>query len=82
MTTNIPKRPRTAYFKFADEQKPILHLRYPNWKNIDIISEIAHMWKDLPSEQRQPYEEAFEEECVKFRRAKNEHQLQTLQVKS
>lgn len=78
MSGNLPKRPRTPFFRFLEDQRPILRQQNPNWNARAIMNTIGKMWENLSVEQSQSYEKLYEEDMAVYRRTLNERQLQTL----
>lgn len=52
---NPPKRPTTAYFLFASEQKCHVIKNNLQISSIDLAKEIGERWKNLSEEQKKPY---------------------------
>lgn len=54
-----PKRPLNGFMRYVQQQKPIVTSQNPDIKSVDAIRKIAHQWKIMSPEQKQPFEEAF-----------------------
>lgn len=54
---NTPKAPLTAYFAFTKVHRHTVEAEHPDLSVTDVTKEIAHRWRNLPLEERGPYEE-------------------------
>ena len=50
-----PKRPMTAYLFFAQEMRPRIKERYPNFTGITVTKHIGKMWSNLNAIERIKY---------------------------
>ncbi|XP_047464385.1 transcription factor A, mitochondrial [Mugil cephalus] len=60
-TTQIkppPKRPLNGYMRYYLQQKSLVMQQNPESKSVDIVRKIAHQWRMLSPEQKQPFQEA------------------------
>uniref|UniRef100_H3ABR5 Transcription factor A, mitochondrial n=3 Tax=Latimeria chalumnae TaxID=7897 RepID=H3ABR5_LATCH len=81
-----PKRPISAYLRYAMEQQPILIKQNPDVKIVEITKQIALGWKELSVAQKQPYEaiadvhkQKYREEMEKYKAQLTPAQLAALQ---
>ena len=69
-----PKRPTNAYFLYAQEKREQIISENPE-SNIGAISKIlGGMWKELPSDQKKPYEESYAAAKLKWIEETQEYQ--------
>ncbi|XP_073346382.1 transcription factor A, mitochondrial [Pagrus major] len=61
-----PKRPLNAYIRFVVQQKPAVTRQNPDVKAVDIIKKIAHQWRLMSPQQKQPYEDAYKRDREQF----------------
>merc|ERR1711907_857776 len=52
-----PKRGRSAYILYSSKKRPEVVAANPDLKAAEIVKLLATSWKELSSEDRQPYEE-------------------------
>ncbi|XP_023686725.2 transcription factor A, mitochondrial-like [Paramormyrops kingsleyae] len=53
-----PKRPKTSYLHFVQQQWPVVSRQHPDVKIVDLSRKIAQQWRELTPEQKKPFEEA------------------------
>lgn len=77
-----PMRPMNAYMLFSREVTPSLRIQDPKANAVSLLTKVAQMWKDLPSESKSKYEEPaqkaklkYEEDMKAFQEAYPEHSL-------
>ena len=56
---NPPKRPRTAFIRFANDAYSELKEEYPGTKKGELMKICSGLWSELPSEEKQPYHNAY-----------------------
>jgi len=61
-----PKRPMSSYLIYAGEQRPVITTSHPDWKQKEIMKEIAVMWKALPADQLAVYAEKAKEKKAEY----------------
>lgn len=66
-TSSPPKRPLNAYMRFVMQQKPMLARQNPDIKITDMISKVAHQWRNLGPDQKRPFEEAYKRAYEQFK---------------
>ncbi|XP_045543292.1 transcription factor A, mitochondrial-like isoform X2 [Salmo salar] len=52
-----PKRPLNGYMRFVKQQQPLVVREYPDVKAVDVIRKIAHQWRTLTADQKQPFQQ-------------------------
>ena len=57
-----PKRPRTAFLRFLSEMYPELKEKNPGMRQAELTKIASGMWNVLPSENQQPYRDAYRAE--------------------
>ena len=63
---NPPKRPRTAFLRFLGGVYAELKEKNPGVKSTELPKFASKMWRELPSEQKQPYHDAYWAENEKY----------------
>ncbi|NXA79354.1 TFAM factor, partial [Thryothorus ludovicianus] len=61
-----PKRPLTAYLRFVMEKRPAFREKNPEASTLELTKKLAGAWRELPSSQKQVYEEARKTEWKKY----------------
>lgn len=71
---NAPKRPATAFIRFAHSRRKVLKLQYPDATMTDISKMLSKMWNESETDFRQKFIDeaaemtsAWKEEMVKWR---------------
>ncbi|OCH85034.1 HMG-box protein [Obba rivulosa] len=54
---NAPKRPASSYLLFQNDVRKELRDKFPNMPNNELLSHIAELWKNMPPEQKDAYEQ-------------------------
>ena len=54
---SLIKLPRSPYLIFCSDITPIMHEENPELKELDLIKEIATLWKNLPIDEKNIYVE-------------------------
>eukprot|EP00049_Salpingoeca_infusionum_P002687 m.58900 g.58900 ORF g.58900 m.58900 type:complete len:215 (+) comp11734_c0_seq1:798-1442(+) len=52
---NAPKKPKSAYFIYAEERRPDLRAANPNGKISEIAKLTGEAWRGMTAEEKQPY---------------------------
>ncbi|KAH7832516.1 putative high mobility group protein B2 [Monocercomonoides exilis] len=70
---NAPKRPAQAYILYVSDKRAEIKEKHPDYKNTEIISEAAKLWKEASASEKKPYEdkakklkEKYEEELAAY----------------
>ncbi|KAL4640102.1 transcription factor A, mitochondrial-like [Arapaima gigas] len=53
-----PKKPKTSYMHFAEQQWPIALREHPGVKVVDLSRKIGQKWREMTPEQKRPFVEA------------------------
>ncbi|XP_018616846.1 transcription factor A, mitochondrial [Scleropages formosus] len=53
-----PKRPKTSYMHFAEQQWPLALRQFPEAKVVDLSRKIGQKWREMTPEQKKPFIEA------------------------
>ncbi|XP_009868078.1 PREDICTED: transcription factor A, mitochondrial, partial [Apaloderma vittatum] len=61
-----PKKPLTAYFRFVKENHSAFRQKNPEMNNRELVKKISDTWKELPTSQKQVYEEARKTEWQRY----------------
>ncbi|XP_077407371.1 transcription factor A, mitochondrial isoform X2 [Vanacampus margaritifer] len=75
-TSDPPKKPLNGYLRYVLQQKPVVVSRNPEIKIVDVIRKIAHEWRLMSPEQKQPFEDAYLREKEKFKMDLQHYQAQ------
>ncbi|XP_061563911.1 transcription factor A, mitochondrial [Cololabis saira] len=75
-TAGPPKRPLNGYMRYVLQQKPSVMRENPDIKVVDIIRKIAHQWRLLSPEQKQPFQDASLRERERFKLDLQRYQAQ------
>ena len=59
---NAPKRPLSAYFLFAQEERLKVKAKHPNYSICEIAKELGQRWADMNPEVKQHYQQKDEED--------------------
>jgi len=54
---NAPKRATTAFFYFAQEERPKVREVNPEFKVTDISKKLGEMWRAMDAQQKQPFQD-------------------------
>lgn len=52
---NAPKKPRTAYLLFSEENRKSMVEKHPNANAIEIVKMLAAHWTAMSESEKQPY---------------------------
>ena len=64
----LPKRPMTAYFLFAQEERPKVTKLYPSSELGQIAKELGKRYKSLSEHQKQPYVELSQKNLASYKK--------------
>jgi len=65
---NAPKRGMTAFFFFAQDQRPTVVKAHPTWKVSEVASELGRQWKALPEAKKKSYEAKAQVDKARYER--------------
>ena len=65
---SLPKRPMTAYFLFAQEERPKVAKLYPSTEIGQIAKELGKRYKSLSERQKQPYVELSQMNLASYKK--------------
>ncbi|KAB0793076.1 hypothetical protein PPYR_12696 [Photinus pyralis] len=81
-----PKKPLSSYFQFLVETRPILLKQHPDWKQMQVVKQIALNWRNMDTTLKEKYEEryrkdhaVYEEEHTKYLSSLTAEQLDALE---
>ncbi|CAK3944563.1 Hypothetical predicted protein [Lecanosticta acicola] len=83
---NAPKRPLTAYFRYLQEQRPIISVELQNNPELqggkagDISKIATERWNSLDDKTRLPYRKAYERELKGYEEAVKKYKQETGQL--
>lgn len=63
---NAPKRPTSAYFYFAADQRPALKKENPSLTITEQATKIGALWRDLDDDAKQPYQDKAEKDKQRY----------------
>ena len=56
---NQPKKPRTGFILFCDENRPILKKSQPDLKMGQVMKELGRLWSECSDEQKEVYNSKY-----------------------
>jgi len=72
---NAPKRPPSAYLLFQNDIREQIRTAHPGLPYKEVLSVIAHRWKDLDDNARKVYEDAYNAATIAFRQQDEAYKL-------
>jgi len=63
---NAPKRPLTAYMNFVKDKRPEFQKKHEGMKFGDLSKKIAAAWKNLPDEDKEPFNKAHTKDKERY----------------
>ncbi|KAL0234067.1 hypothetical protein PCE1_001105 [Barthelona sp. PCE] len=70
---NAPKRPISAYLRFASEIRPAVKEENPSLTFGEITKEVSKRWNELEDEDKVPYKEMFDADKVRYQAQMEEY---------
>ncbi|XP_061667177.1 transcription factor A, mitochondrial [Syngnathoides biaculeatus] len=61
-----PKRPLNAYLRYVVQQKPVVIRQNPELKLMEVVRKIAHEWRMMTPDKKQPFQDEFIREKEQF----------------
>ena len=63
---NAPKRPKSSYLFFCQDERAVVISENPVMKNTDIIRELGRRWKDLDEDSKYQFSQQAEEDKTRY----------------
>merc|ERR1712001_57829 len=65
--STVPKKPLSAYFLFAQDERPNVTRLYPSMKLGQVSKEVSKRYKSLSERQKQPYVELSQKNSASYK---------------
>lgn len=69
-----PKRPLSGYLLFMAEQRELLEDEFVGMKPTEVTKVVSKMWRELPEDDKAPYQAQFEKEQPRWRKAMEKYE--------
>lgn len=65
---NAPKRFLSAYFYYANRERPLIRSEHPDWKVTEVARETGRRWALLSESEKVPFQRLSDEDRVRYER--------------
>lgn len=66
---NAPKKPKTAFMFFCDEQRPKVMEKNPEAKMGAVAKILGEKWRGLDAKKKEKYDKLHEDDCERYKTA-------------
>ena len=70
---NAPKRPRSAYILYCQENRSAVKTANPDFKPSELMSKLGEMWKNLSKEDKQEFVEQAESDKERYNKERSNY---------